>query len=159
MSKVKSIDEIQESSNQKQVISCHLPRPDFKIIAQKKEFITHGNNDHLRKVFTRMFKAEGFGRGTTVPGGKYGKPEYRPIWWSEELEKKCSWEKIRGVEKPKNWQGVWTMVMYEIILSCYKHYLKESDVDEYVSAKNSQPRTVDEKKIDEEPRVTEDIEI
>ena len=117
------------------VNACHLPKTDFKLISEKEQFIKFNNNSNLKKTFTSMFKAEGFGRQTSCKGGRYGKEEFRPKWYNDDLHSKCSWAQIRGVEKPKDWSGVWTYFMYDIILACYRFYLPEEEIDNYNNKK------------------------
>ena len=97
--------------------ASYLPRTDFSMFSEKEKFMKHENNGHLKKAVSSMFKAEGFGRGTTVKGGKYGKPEFKPKWYSDHLEEKCPWEIIRGVEKPKSFNGVWIYFMYDMVVA------------------------------------------
>ena len=132
--KIKSANK--ESLNQKEIVEvCHLPKTDFRMFSEKEKFMKYDNNGHLKKAVSSMFKAEGFGRGTNVKGGKYGKPEFKPKWYNDLLEAKCPWEIVRGVEKPKGFSGVWTYFMYDMVVACYSFYLPVEKIEEYVTEK------------------------
>ena len=86
------MDNIENLNENEKVNTCHLPKTDFCLLSEKEKFIKHNNNGHLKKAFTSMFKAEGFGRGTSSKGGKYGTIEFKPKWYNDDLNYKCSWE-------------------------------------------------------------------
>ena len=70
------MNNIESLNENDKVNACHLPKTDFRLLSEKEKFIKHNNNGHLKKAFTSMFKAEGFGRGTSTKGGKYGKTSW-----------------------------------------------------------------------------------
>ena len=128
--KIKSANK--ESLNQKEIAEvCHLPKTDFKMFSEKEMFMKYDNIGHLKKAVSSLFKAEGFGCGTHVKGGKYGKAEFKPKWFNNVLEAKCLWEINCGVEEPKGFSGVWTYFMYDMVVTCYSFYLPREKIEDY----------------------------
>ena len=87
------MDNIENLNENEKVNACHLPKTDFCLLSEKEKLIKHNNNGHLKKAFTSMFKVEGFGRGTSSKGGKYGTIEFKPKWYNDDLnwsERRCA---------------------------------------------------------------------
>ncbi|KAK2186184.1 hypothetical protein NP493_212g10038 [Ridgeia piscesae] len=92
--------------------------------------------DDKQKAQLRAFIPEMLKYSTSRSKPGWGKPEYRPIWWPEDVPWANVRSDVRSEEQKK--KVSWTHALRTIVLDCYRHHGRDDLLPEFHETDQSQ---------------------